>query len=72
MKIRPTPHYRRYHADKIAWSLVVKVIFTCKHKRVGKEYFTYISKTPKQKVYVFGKYDEKEDTFWVINAKKER
>ena len=73
--IRPTQHYLRFHSD-VDWDLVVGTILsptkTLADKRYGKKRFTYIKRTRKCMIKVHVEKDPVNNTFWVINAFKDK
>ena len=71
IKIRPTGHYLRYHAD-VDWELVVRTILSPDKTRKEKiaNRHTYIKRFKKFAVEVHVEYSVEELTMWVINAFK--
>jgi len=70
IKIRPTKHYLRYHAD-VDWELVRSVLSpdkTRKEKITNR--YTYIKRFKKFSVEVHAEYSIEELTMWIINAFK--
>ncbi len=69
IKIRPTGHYLRYHAD-VDWELVIRTVLSPDKTRKEKieTRYTYIKRFKKFAVEVHAEYSVEELTMWVINA----
>lgn len=64
LEIISTKHYLRHHAYEVPWETVLRVIFTAKCRRKGKNIFEYKSES----FYVLCSKDG--NRLKVINAKK--
>lgn len=71
IKIRPTGHYLRYHAE-VDWELVIRTILSpdkTRKERIANRY-TYIKRFKKFAIEVHVEYSVEELTMRVINAFK--
>lgn len=71
IKVRPTPHYLRYHSD-VDWDLVVRAILSpdkTRAERITNRY-TYIKRFEKFAIEIHCEYSPEELTMSVINAFK--
>ncbi|MEK6852401.1 MAG: hypothetical protein AABX59_00835 [Nanoarchaeota archaeon] len=66
LNVVKSKHYIRNHERYVPWAAVLRVIFTAKKKRKGRDIFEYKSKS----FYVLCKREG--DTLKVINAKRIR
>lgn len=70
MKIVKTWHYVTYHEKEVDWPTVIRIIFSVKAKRKGRNFFQYTSKGKKNVIYVLAKREG--EYLKVINAKRKR
>ncbi len=71
LKIKFTLHYELHHRD-VQKDLVAKVILTGKRRKIGKDLYQFLSRTKRKEIYVLCRFDEKDLTYYVINAKKKK
>ncbi|MBU2589985.1 MAG: hypothetical protein KKA65_01825 [Nanoarchaeota archaeon] len=65
LNIIGTEHYKRFHEKDVPWEQVLRIIFTTKSKKKGKNIFEFKNK----KFYVLC--CKEGDNLKVINAKKQ-
>lgn len=71
LKIKFTLHYELQHRE-VQKDLIIKVILTGKRRKIGKDLYQFNSRTKRKEIYILCRFDERELTYYVINAKKKK